>query len=100
MSVFVSLSVKAVHWELVTDLTSDAFISCLRRFIARRGYPSLLWSDHGSNFTGANREMKELIDCLKNKRTRKKYQNSALSITLNGSSLHSTLLILVGFGRL
>ena len=32
--VFVSLTVKAVHLELVTDLTSDAFIACLRRFIA------------------------------------------------------------------
>ena len=32
--VFVSLSVKAVHLELVSDLTSDCFISALRRFIA------------------------------------------------------------------
>ena len=51
--VFVSLTVKSVHLELVTDLTSEAFLACLRRFIARRGYPSLLWSDHGSNFIGA-----------------------------------------------
>ena len=46
--VFVSLSVKAVHLELVLDLTSDAFLACLRRFIARRGYPFLIWSDHGT----------------------------------------------------
>ena len=32
--VFVSLSVKAVHLELVTDLTADAFIASLRRFVA------------------------------------------------------------------
>ena len=38
--VFVSLTVKAVHLELVSDLTSDAFIACLQRFIARRGNPS------------------------------------------------------------
>ena len=35
--VFVSLSVKAVHLELVSDMTTDAFIATLRRFIARRG---------------------------------------------------------------
>ncbi len=35
--VFVSMSVKAVHLELVSDLT---FIACLRRFIARRGKPT------------------------------------------------------------
>ena len=39
--VFVSLTVKAVHLELVSDLTTDAFIACLRRFICRRGIPSL-----------------------------------------------------------
>ncbi len=40
--VFVSLSVKAVHLELVSDLTTDAFISALRRFIARRGKPKVI----------------------------------------------------------
>ena len=50
---------KAVHLELVSDLTSKAFIAALRRFVARRGYPSLLWSDHGTNFVGANRTLRE-----------------------------------------
>ena len=54
--VFVSLSVKAVHFELVSDLTSEAFIACLRRFIARRGKPTLIMSNNGTNFVGANRE--------------------------------------------
>ena len=63
--VFVSLSVKAVHLELVTDLTSEAFIACLKRFIARRGLPSLIWSDNGTNFIGAARELKELYRFLK-----------------------------------
>ena len=69
--VFVSLNVKAVHLELISDLdlTSKAFISCLRRFISRRCYPSLLWSDHGTNFIGANCEIKELIIQLKEQKT-------------------------------
>ena len=58
--VIVSLSVKAVHLELVTDLTSEAFIACLKRFISRRGLPSLIWSDNGTNFVGAARELIEL----------------------------------------
>ena len=62
--VFVSLSVKAVHLELVSDLTTDAFIACLRRFIGHRGKPSTIWSDHGSNFIGATRQIKELIQFL------------------------------------
>ena len=62
--VFVSLTVKAVHLEVVPDLTTEAFIACLRRFIARRGKPSLIWSDNGSNFIGAARETKRLIQFL------------------------------------
>ena len=66
--VFVSLSVKAVHLELVSDLTAESFISALRRFIARRGHPAMIWSDHGTNFVGANRELKELSDFLDQQR--------------------------------
>lgn len=63
--VFVSLSVKAVHLELVSDLTTEAFIAALRRFTARRGKPVLIRSDHGSNFMGAARELKQLVTFLK-----------------------------------
>ena len=63
--VFVSLTVKAVHLELVSDLTTDAFIAALRRFVARRGKPTLIWSDHGSNFIGADRELREMVEFLK-----------------------------------
>jgi len=67
--VFVSLTVKAVHLELVSDLTTDAFIACLRRFISRRGIPSLIWSDHGTNFIGAARELKDLYKFLHSDQT-------------------------------
>ena len=67
--VFVCLSVKAVHLELVSDLTTEAFIAALRRFIARRGYPTSIWSDHGSNFVGAKGELKALQGLLSNRIT-------------------------------
>ena len=60
--VFVSLTVKAVHLELVSDLTTDA---TLRRFVARRGKPSLIWSDHGTNFVGAVRELRQFFQSQK-----------------------------------
>ena len=66
---FVCLAVKAVHLELVSDLTSEAFIAALRRFVARRGCPSLIWSDHGTNFVGANRELREFNVFLSNQIT-------------------------------
>ena len=57
---FCLITVKAVRIELVSDLTTEAFFASLRRFIARRGKPTLIWSDHGTNFAGANNELKEI----------------------------------------
>ena len=62
--VFVSFSVKAVHLEVVTDLSTAAFIATLRRFVGRRGKPSVMWSDHGTNFVGAARKLKELYEAF------------------------------------
>ena len=39
ITVFVCFSTKAVHTELVTDLTKDSYIAVLKRFVARRGLP-------------------------------------------------------------
>ena len=47
-----------IHLELVSNLTSDAFIAALKRFIARRGLIDHLYRDNGSNFVAANRELK------------------------------------------
>ena len=95
--IFVSLTVKAVHLELVTDLTSDAFLACLRRFVARRGLPSLLWSDHGSNFIGANRQLKEMFSFLESKRS---FLSSVQQDIYSGNSSHNTHPISEASGRL
>ena len=60
---------KAIHLELVSDLTSNAFIAFVQRFIAQRGNPSLIWSDNGTNFVGAAREIKEIFQLLREQKT-------------------------------
>lgn len=60
IAVFVCLVVKAVHLEVVSDMTTEAFIAELRRFIARRGRPRTISSDNGTNFVGARNEIKEI----------------------------------------
>ena len=60
MCVFVAFDIKPVHLEPVSDLTSTAFIATFQRLSARRGKPSVMWSDHRTNFIGAARELKEL----------------------------------------
>ena len=69
VSVFVLLSVKVVHLELVSYLITEAFIACLRHFISHRGKPSTIWSDHGSNFVGATGQIKEFLQQQKTNET-------------------------------
>ena len=58
IALFICMGAKAVHLELVSDLTSEAFIAALKCFIARRGLIDHLDSDSGSNFVGASKELK------------------------------------------
>lgn len=59
--VFVCLATKAVHVEVVTDLSSDAFIAALTRFVSRRGLCTDLYSDCATNFVGADNALRKLI---------------------------------------
>lgn len=52
--VFICFVKKAVHFEIVNDLTSAAFLAALKRFVSRRGKPFEIYSDNGTNFVGAN----------------------------------------------
>lgn len=56
---FVCLTVKAVHIEFATDLTSECFLAALKRFVARRGVPQNMFSDNGRNFVGAEAKLKQ-----------------------------------------
>jgi hypothetical protein len=62
---FICFATKAVHLEIVQNLTSQDFIACLKRFMARRGKPYKIWSDNGTNFVGANNELIELREFWK-----------------------------------
>ncbi|XP_014241346.1 uncharacterized protein LOC106662057 [Cimex lectularius] len=46
--------------EVVSQLSTPAFLACLDRFVARRGLPSKMMSDNAKNFVGAKRELSEL----------------------------------------
>ena len=59
---FICLATKAVHIEVVSDLTTEAFLACLHRFTSRRGIPSMIMSDNGRTFVGAARELNELYE--------------------------------------
>jgi len=66
IAVFVCMSVKAVHLELVS-VSTNAFLAAFDRFIARRGMPSAVYSDCGTNFVGASKRLFGLVNDPKNR---------------------------------
>jgi len=61
VAIFVRMCTKTVHLEAVSDMTTEAFIAALKRFISRRGICGNIFSDCESNFVGADRELQQLI---------------------------------------
>ena len=59
---FTCLTSRAIHVEVVEELSTSSFINALRRFVAIRGNVKELRSDHGTNFIGAVDALK--ADCV------------------------------------
>lgn len=62
IAVFVCFSIKAVHLEVVSELSTDAFLAAFDRFVGRRGLPCDVYSDCGTNFVGADKQLQTLIN--------------------------------------
>ncbi|CAG9105467.1 unnamed protein product [Plutella xylostella] len=63
---FVCLATRAIHLELVTDLSAQALICAMKRFISRRGIFSTCYTDNATNFKGSKSELHELYKMFKN----------------------------------
>ena len=50
------------------DPITDSFINAFSRMVARRGTPKYVLSDNGTNFVGAERELRELVEALDQKK--------------------------------
>ncbi len=54
-------STRAIHLELVPNLSVPTFLQAFRRFSARRGLPTRLLSDNAKTFKGAAQEVKKIV---------------------------------------
>ena len=60
-ALFTCLTTRAIHIELAHTLTADSTIMALQRLAARRGTPVRIYSDNGTNFHRAEKELKEAV---------------------------------------
>lgn len=67
---FTCMCSRAIHIEVLDDLSTDAFLNALRCFIAIRGNVSQLRSDQGTNFVGARNEFQELMKGMEQERVK------------------------------
>ncbi|CAD6221707.1 GSCOCG00011626001-RA-CDS [Cotesia congregata] len=71
VAVYICMCTKAVHLELVSDLTTEAFLASLKRLFSRRGKAIEIHSDNATNFVGAKNELNELYDLFNSKEHKK-----------------------------
>ena len=62
------LSCKTVHLENSESLSTDSTMSCIRRFISRRGKPKIFYSDNRKSFVGSCSELRKGIEALRSSR--------------------------------
>ncbi|XP_051176505.1 uncharacterized protein LOC127291418 [Leptopilina boulardi] len=63
-ALFTCMTTRAIHLEIVHTLTSDSTLLALRRLIARRGQPRIMYSDNGTNFRGLDNELRAKLKTL------------------------------------
>lgn len=57
IAVFICMATRAIHLEVVDEYSIPAFLGAYSRFCARRGLPESIYSDNGTTFVGADREL-------------------------------------------
>ena len=100
LAVFICFVTRAVHLELVTDQTTQAFLAALDRFVDRSGLPLHLYSDNGGNYTGAKNKLKRFYKMLASKDCQDAVQTYAFDYTSHGTTAPRGPPTLVVSGRL
>ena len=64
LCLFTCLVTRAVHLEMAYSLDTNSFINAFARMVSRRGTPSYVISDNGTNYVAGERELRELVQKL------------------------------------
>lgn len=75
LCLFTCLQTRAIHLEMAWNLDTDSFLNAFTRFTSRRGVPTEMISDNGTNFVGAANELRELVNSLDQDKIQRKTNN-------------------------
>nr|XP_054768267.1 uncharacterized protein LOC129275809 [Lytechinus pictus] len=59
--IFTCLNTRAVYLDVAVDCSTMEFLQVFRRFVAVRGYPAVIYSDNGTQFVGAEKELRAMV---------------------------------------
>ena len=62
--IFTCMASRSVHLETANSLSTSSFMNALSRFLSRRGPVRQFWCDQGTNFVGAQNELKAALEEL------------------------------------
>ena len=87
LCLFTCLASRAVHLEVAYGLDTDSFLRAFYRMSNRRGVPEEMISDNGTNFVGANQELRKLINqMLQNSKLKESLTCQRIKWTFNPPS--------------
>lgn len=79
IALFTCAVTRAVHLELVTDLTTERFLLALKRFIARRGLCKVIYSDNAKTFKRADKDLRELWKSIRGSELTEFFTNKGIT---------------------
>ena len=83
LCLFTCLATRAVHLEMAFGLDTDSFLNAFFRMANRRGLPEELFSDNGTNFKGADRELTMLLSELDERKINTTVANKGVKWNFN-----------------
>jgi len=83
LCLFTCLTSRAIHLEMAYGLDTDSFLKEFYHMANPRGLPEEMISENGTNFIGAVRELKELIEQLDQDKIEKSAANKGIKWSFN-----------------
>ncbi|XP_058803620.1 uncharacterized protein LOC131671301 [Phymastichus coffea] len=68
---FTCMTIRAIYLEIANSLTASSAIMSIQRFANRRKFPRMMYSDNGTNFTKASKELKDAVSGIDTERQRR-----------------------------